>query len=184
MPAEYGLWNKQIQNRNFLSPIGFKMQLEGYPKVVYFSQSASIPGLSMNTVEQPTLMGRSIPWEAHGLNYEPFNITFLVDEDLENYLILHNWMRSIAGGGESLRERIKLEDSGYHVRWDGSLAVLNSNMQTNFFVTFRDLIPVSLNALEFNATIDGSEYAVAQASFRYAVYDIQDTYGVRKTQLK
>ena len=184
MPADYGAWNKQVENRNFLSPIGFKMQLEGYPKVTYFAQSASIPGLSMNTVEQPTIMGRPIPWEAHGLNYEPFNITFLVDEDLENYLILHNWMRGIAGGGESLRERVSLEEADYPVRCDGSLAVLNSNMQTNFFVTFKDLIPVSLNALEFNATIDGTEYATATAEFRYISYEIQDIDGNRRTVLE
>ena len=84
---------------------------------------------------------------------------------------------------QASQEKIGVGNDG-SVRSDGSLAVLNSNFQTNFFVTFKDMYPVSLSALEFNATIDGSEYAVAQASFRYAVYDIQDTYGVRKTQLK
>ena len=36
-------WNQQIENRNFLSPIGFKLLLAKYPKVVYFAQSANIP---------------------------------------------------------------------------------------------------------------------------------------------
>ena len=67
---------------------------------------------------------------------------------------------------------------------DASLAVLNSNFQANFFVTFKDLFPVSLNALEFNATIDGTEYATATAEFRYAVYNIETVDGIVRTQLE
>ena len=154
--------------------------------MTYFAQTANIPGISINQVEQPTVMGRTIPWDAHGLNYEPLNLQFLIDEDLENYLILHNWMRGLSTG-RTLAERTYLEDKSEekidtgkiltNVRSDGSLAVLNSNFQTNFFVTFENMFPVSLSALEFNATIDGTEYAVAQVSFRYDLYDIQDTTG-------
>ena len=186
--ASYGgadqtdLWSKQIENRNFLSPIGFKMLLEQFPKVVYFAQSANIPGIGLNTIEQPTVMGRVVPWEAHGLNYEPFNLTFLVDEDLENYLILHNWMRSIAGG-DTFSERAEYMDD-YNVTCDASLAIMNSNMRTNFFVNFKDIFPVSLNALEFNATIDGTEYATATAEFRYTTYNIQNLEGGRRKNLK
>ena len=188
-------WNSQIENRNFLSPIGFKFVLADFPKIAYFAQSANIPGISLNVVDQPTLLGRPIPWDAHGLNYEPFNLNFLVDEDLENYLILHNWIRGL-GIGESFSERTELEltsletrpNSGsgriVNVRADASLAVLNSNFQTNFWVTFKDLFPISLNALEFSATIDGTEYAMAQASFRYTSYNITDTYNKRRKQLE
>ena len=188
-------WNSQIENRNFLSPIGFKFVLADFPKIAYFAQSANIPGISLNVVDQPTLLGRPIPWDAHGLNYEPFNLNFLVDEDLENYLILHNWIRGL-GIGESFDERRELEltsletrpNSGsgriVNVRADASLAVLNSNFQTNFWVTFKDMFPISLNALEFSATIDGTEYAMAQASFRYTGYEITDTYNKRRKQLE
>jgi len=185
-------WQGQIENRNFLSPIGFKFVLSDFPKVTYFAQNANIPAISINQVEQPTGMGRSLGWDGHGLNYDPLNLQFLVDEDLENYLILHNWMRGMATG-RSIAERVFLEDDSEeklptgklqtNIRSDGSLAVLNSNFQTNFFVTFSEMFPISLSALEFNATIDGTEYAVAQVSFRYDIYDIQDTLGKRKTNL-
>ena len=194
MPADYGAWNKQVENRNFLSPIGFKMQLEGYPKVVYFSQSASIPGLSMNTVEQPNIMGRPIPWEAHGLNYEPFNITFLVDEDLENYLILHNWMRGL-GVPENFSERQEFIDSNESkntakalgedlIFADGTLTVLNSNFQPIYNVLFKNLKPVELSTLEFDGTLSDQEYFQAIASFDYLSYEIQSLSGDRKKNLK
>jgi hypothetical protein len=40
-------------------------------------------------------------------------------------------------------------------------------------VIFKDLFPVSLSALDFNATIDGTEYAMAQATFRYLQYEVR-----------
>jgi hypothetical protein len=91
-------------------------------------------------------------------------------------------MRGLARG-ESTKERSEFEKE-YNPRCDGSLAVMNSNMQTNFFVVFKDLFPVSLNALEFNATIDGTEYATATVEFRYSVYEIQDIDGNRRKALE
>ena len=53
-------WNKQIANKNFLSPIGFKFVLAKYPKVAYLSQAANIPAMNLGVVEQPTIYGLSL----------------------------------------------------------------------------------------------------------------------------
>ena len=67
---------------------------------------------------------------------------------------------------------------------DGTLMVLNSNFNHNFDVVFEDLMPIGLNALEFNATVDGTEYAMAQVSFRYLAYQIRSKEDTkRNTQL-
>ena len=47
-------WNKQIENRNFLSPIGFKFLLAEYPKIPYFAQSANIPSMNLGIQQQST----------------------------------------------------------------------------------------------------------------------------------
>jgi hypothetical protein len=41
-----------------------------------------------------------------------------------------------------------------------------------------------LNALEFNATIDGTEYATASVEFRYTTYTITDKEGKRRDDLE
>ena len=43
----------QIENRNFLSPVGFKFVLGKYPKVDFFSNSSRIPEISLGTINQP-----------------------------------------------------------------------------------------------------------------------------------
>tara|TARA_B100000287_G_C20410418_1_gene693342 strand:- start:203 stop:757 length:555 start_codon:yes stop_codon:yes gene_type:complete len=181
-------WNKQIENRNFLSPIGFKFLLAKYPKVDYFCQSASLPGMTLGIQQQPTPF-RSLPLEGF-LEYEPLTINFLVDENLENYLILHNWIRAM-GTPDDTRERrdfrLKMQQlfGNQDLYADATLMVLNSNFQQNFDVVFEDLIPMGLNALEFNASVDGTEYAMAQVQFRYLAYEIRakDT-SVRNKQLE
>jgi len=45
-------WYKKLpQNRNFLTPTGFKFTLERFGGVDFFCQSASIPDVSMPTIE-------------------------------------------------------------------------------------------------------------------------------------
>ena len=171
-------WNKQIENRNFLSPIGFRFTLAKYPKVAYFAQSANIPQITLGIQQQPTPY-RALPLEGF-MTYEPLTLQFLVDEDMTNYMIMHNWIRALGTPDDTVerrdfRSRMVALFGNDDLYADGTLTVLNSNFKMNFNVQFEDLIPTGLNALEFNATIDGTEYAMAQVTFNYLRYEIQDT---------
>ena len=178
-------WNKQIENRNFLSPIGFKFVLAKYPKVAFFAQSANIPSMNLGIQNQPTPF-RTLPLEGF-MEYDPLTLSFLVDEDLENYLILHNWLRAL-GTPDSTTERkefrLKMQQlfGNNDLYADATLMVLNSNYNHNFDVVFEDLIPIGLNALEFNATVDGTEYAMATVSFRYLAYQIRTKEGTGRNK--
>ena len=55
---------------------------------------------------------------------------------------------------------------------DGSLLILNSNYRAVSTVRFRDLFPVSLTSLDFEATDTDINYFTAQVSFKYTIYDI------------
>ena len=52
MPAEW--YKEQIVNRNFLSPVGFKLDLEIFRGVDFFCQTASIPEINMPFAEVQT----------------------------------------------------------------------------------------------------------------------------------
>jgi hypothetical protein len=45
-------FDKQIANRNFLTPLGFKFNLTRAPKVDFFSNSANIPGINLGAAIQ------------------------------------------------------------------------------------------------------------------------------------
>jgi len=87
-------YDTQLTNRNFLSPIGFKLSLSTKEKVDFFSNSANVPSISLGTALQGTTF-RILDVPGDEVTYEDFTISFLVDEDLKNYMILHNWITGL-----------------------------------------------------------------------------------------
>ena len=171
----------QIQNRNFLAPVGFKFTLAKYPKVSFFSNSARIPELSLGTAVQPSYL-KDIDIPGEKLTYGDLTIRFLVDENMKNYMAMHNWLKGI--GFPETPQQFKDQTTNKdglrdekEVFSDGSLHILNSNFKDVAIVRFNDLFPVGLTSLEFDATETDINYFTAEATMRYTVYNIFDTDG-------
>ena len=166
----------QIENRNFLSPIGFKFTLAKDPKISFFSNSTRIPEINMGTANQPTYL-KDLDVPGDKMTYGDFTLRFLVDENLENYMAVHNWLtglgypettqqfRDLTTDDEGLRD-LKRQFS------DGSLHILNSNFRPQAIVKFKDLFPVSLTSLDFEASDTDVNDFTAEVSFKYTVYNI------------
>tara|TARA_B100001741_G_C16239379_1_gene453224 strand:+ start:100 stop:639 length:540 start_codon:yes stop_codon:yes gene_type:complete len=160
-------WDRQIRNRNFLSPVGFKFNLQKAPTVDFFSQSANIPSINLGVAVQSTYL-KDIPVPGDKLVFNDFSIRFLVDENLKNYLEISNWMRGL-GYPESLDEAIPLNTEAFS---DGGLVIFNSSMNAIARVNFKDMFPTDLTQLEFDAQNTDINYIVAEATFKYTVFDI------------
>ena len=169
-------FNKQIGNRNFLSPVGFKFTLAKEPKVDFFSNSARIPEISLGTATQPSYL-KDVDIPGDKLTFGDFSLRFMVDEDLVNYMKIHNWMSGL-GFPESTKDFKDLTTNDDNQRdfneqfSDGSLHILNSNFRDVAIVKFRDLFPVYLTSLEFEASDTDIQYFTAEVTFKYTIYDI------------
>ena len=178
-------YSNQIQNRNFLSSVGFRFTLTRGRKVSFFANSANIPGISLGVAEQPSYL-KNIDIPGDRLQFADFNLRFIVDENLENYMEVQKWMRGL-GFPESLNEIYGLQQEqkntvGYdsdsmNIYSDGSLIVLNSNSRPQFEVVFKDMFPYDLSELNFVVTNPDTEYFTVAASFKYTIYDIVDLGG-------
>ena len=91
-----------LDNRNFLSPTGFKFGLKRSPGVAFFCNQANIPSLDLGVAEQPSYL-KDIPIPGDKMQFGDLNLRFLVDEDLVNFMEIQNWMRGL-GFPESLAE--------------------------------------------------------------------------------
>ena len=132
----------QIQNRNFLAPVGFKFTLAKYPKVSFFSNSARIPELSLGTAVQPSYL-KDIDIPGEKLTYGDLTIRFLVDENMKNYMAMHNWLKGIGFPETPQQFKDQTTDKDglrdeKEVFSDGSLHILNSNFQDVAIVRFND----------------------------------------------
>jgi hypothetical protein len=168
-------WANQISNRNFLSVTGFKFSLAKYPKVDFFSNSARIPQITLDVARQSTyLKDLDVPGEK--LNYGDLTIKFIVDENMENYIAIYDWLVGL--GFPEITTQFKDLTTLNNQRdmkeqfSDGTLRVLNSNFKEVAKVKFLDLFPVSLSSLDFDAAASDVQYFTAEASFKYTVYQL------------
>ena len=166
----------QINNRNFLSPVGFKFTLAKEKKVSFFANSARIPEINLGTATQPSYL-KNIDIPGDKLSYGDFSLSFLVDENLENYMAIHNWLTGL-GYPETTQQFKDLTTDDNDLKElnrqfsDGSLHILNSNFNDIAIVKFKDLFPIYLTSLEFKASDTDINYFTAEATFKYTVYNI------------
>jgi hypothetical protein len=193
----YGEQSFTIENRNFLSPIGFKFSIQKMQGVDFFCQSASIPALSLQAANQPTRFNK-IPQPGDELYYEDLYIKFLVDENMKNWYQVHDWMREIATPvsssefkysrgnirstnspdrvplGEGRNRDMRAELYGdWSNQWmsDCSLFILSSNYRPVAEVIFRNAWPASLTTLNFDSGVPDINYFTAELSMKYTNYD-------------
>jgi hypothetical protein len=172
---------RQLTNRNLLSPIGFKFILTRCPKVDFFCQTSAIPSLNMGTAQQNTWL-KDVPVPGDKIVFEDLNLRFLIDENMENYMEIYNWIVGL-GYPESMEQFSNLDKVGITVSdpndrrsefSDGILQILNSNYRVVRQVKFKDLFPVSISTLEFDCTNRDYSYFTANVTFKYLNYEIQD----------
>ena len=184
-------FDKQIANRNYMSPVGFKLILTKTPKVDFLCQSANIPQISMGTAVQPTYL-KDIPVPGDKVLYDDLSIRFLVDERMENYLAIYKWITGL-GYPESLGQYDQLRkddirtdrrigddgDPRYFEFSDATLQVLGSNYKPTIHVNFKDTFPIALSTLDFDVSQRDYSFFTASVTFKYTIFDITDPSGNR-----
>ena len=175
-------WYKdQLTNKNFLSPIGFVFLIEKAKKTAFLCQKATVPTMVLGDIDIPTRGFAPIPIEGN-MRYQDLTIEFIVDEDLRNYMELHNWMRAL-GTPQDQQERNDWQEQWNESRVpverdtrfsDATLQVLNNNNLANFDIVFKECFPVELSALPFDVTSGDNNYLTATATFRYILYEIRN----------
>lgn len=161
-------------NKNFLSPLGFKFQIKKAPHVNFFIQQVNIPSILLQSPEKGNPFV-NIPYPGEHLKFGELKIAFKVDEDLKNYLEIHNWIRAL-GKPENFDQYKTIQDkpiaTGEGIYSDISLMVLSSSKMANYEIVFVDAYPVTISDLNFNTVDDTVNYITATSTFKYTYYTI------------
>lgn len=161
-------------NRNFLSPLNFKFTIKKAPHVNFFIQKVNVPQILL----KPPIVSNqfvNVPYPGDHIDYSTLEITFKVDEDLQNYLEIHNWIKQLGKPKdfEGYKEiSTKKTWTGDGIYSDISVMILSSTKMANYEVVYTDAHPMSLSGLVFNTTDTDVNYIEATASFKYTYYDI------------
>ena len=88
------LTQTQPTNLNQLNIVSFEVNFARLPNVQYFCQRVNIPAVILGEAFQP-MPFMNLPVEGDTLTFESLSLSFIVDEDLQNYIEMYNWMTAL-----------------------------------------------------------------------------------------
>ncbi len=184
---------RQPEILDYASPTQFKMIINQLPKVEFFITAANVPGISLGETIFPTPL-KQIPMQGDEVTFENLSISFLVDENLENYKELHDWLIGI--GFPQSRQQFKDFRSSTSNRpgatqgnsqdigdvqpatavspmfSDATLTILSNKNNPVVEVRFEELSPLSLGGLNFDQEATDVQYLKSTCDFNYKYYKI------------
>mgnify|MGYP003136302015 FL=1 len=159
--------SRQPTNVNYLYQTFFRFQIHRLPKMEYFIQRVNLPGFgSDQALEQPTRFVAAKHPTARP-RFDNLTMTFLVNESMENWREIYDWMKTIylVKNHDDYNEKISNHFS------DGTLHILNSAMNPKLEIKFRNLLPVSMTGFEFDSSVTDLVPFTSEITFAYDYYE-------------
>lgn len=150
---------------NYLSNGGFDVTIPRIPNVEFFVQKMVLPSIDANPVERSTPLS-SVYDVSDRLRYNDFDLTFIIDENMRNYIEIFDWMKGI-NSPETLNQYAALEDSKDGITSDITVLLLNSHKNPHIRITMINAFPVGLTSVDLNLVNQDVTYAEASVTFRY-----------------
>ena len=187
--------SRQPTKLDYAAATQFKFNITKLPKVEFFCTAVNVPSISLGETSQATPL-KEIPIPGDKLTYSSLNMTFMVDENLENYREIHGWLTGLGfprsheqfetfiNAGQDrfptsqatavAKEAGKVEDIGFDVGAqysDAILSILSSKNNPVLEVRFRDLYPTSLSGLSYDQQASDTSYLTGTVAFSYLIYE-------------
>ena len=176
----------------------FKVYIPIFPLVEWFVVSCNVPGVTMGqgVVATPLI---DMPVVGEKLTYDNFSMTFLVDEKLQNFMELHNWLVNMAPP-ENMEQFMAITSdyvlptgkatsfyapdntnsqtrtgntSDRQLYCDIQLFILSSKNNPVATITMRDAFPTSLSSLDYSQQDTDTNYVQCNVTFAYPFYTIK-----------
>ena len=186
--------NRNPSKLDYASPVQFRFKCTKLPLVEFFVQSVNLPGINLGSAQQTNPL-YDIPLPGDEITYASLDLSFVVDENLNNYKEIHDWIlglgfpsnhtqfqdlqtsgsdrfpgstRSTAATGTNVPQ--PLNEGGIYS--DATLTVLNSKNIAKTEIRFENLYPTSLGSINYDVRATDVDYINASVSFNYMNYDI------------
>ena len=183
------VYTREPTKLDYASPVQFRFKCSKLPEVEFFCQTANIPGIGLGVADVETPL-KSIPFPGDKVTYQDLAISFLVDENLNNYKEIHDWIIGL-GAPQNHTQFSTLRDTGTDrfpgqttnspnnntvpdggTYSDATLTVLNSKNIAVTEIRFHNIFPTSLGALSYDVQASDVNYLSTSVDFSYMYYEI------------
>ena len=151
-----------ITNVNLFSPNKFIVTIDRFPKINIFLQRINVPDIYLNPVFQMSNREVDIKRPGDKLNYGSLIISFLLDENLETFKELKDWLK-----------RATEEDlSNDEIFSDITIVTLTNNSNKNRTFKFYNCFPSSLSNILVDVSDRTDEPIIVDATFETTHFDL------------
>ena len=187
--------DRQPDKLDYASPTQFKFGIHQLPKVEFFTVGTNLPGINLGEAIFPTPF-KNISVMGDRLTYDNITIEFIVDEYLENYRSLHEWMTAIGfpkdrkqfsdfranksntpsptqGVSQDIGD-VQPSTSANALFSDAYLTLLSNKNNPILEVNFHNCYPVALGGLSYSQQETDVEYMTTSATFAYQIYEFRE----------
>lgn len=165
-------------NYAHLNPVAFRLNIKILPGVTYFCQAVNLPGVSYTPFKLDTPFSPIV--QVGGvLAYEDLVVRFHVDEDLDNWREILNWMVAVTApkSFDQFKTRKETNEELRPQRGDllseAELIILTNNKNPNKQIIFDDIVPTSLTPIEFDSALSEPDNVTATVTFAYNTYRLE-----------
>ena len=151
-----------------------------FPRItstVFFCQSVNIPGITSGTPVQNTpFKDLNIPGDK--LLYDDFQMEFLIDEELQSWTSIYDWMRGIAFPHEfaeykNLNHQTRYSENAPYPQYaDAELKLLSTTNQPLVSFKFHDCFPIALSGFKMDIRLSADNVLTAISTFKYKTLSI------------
>lgn len=162
-PITSGVISRQPKNINQLNVVSYKLVISRMPEVEYHCTSVNIPSVNLGG---PVLLPNRFSDDkrpGEKLDFDNLNIEFIIDEDLNNYREVYNWLLGL-GFPEDHQQHQKLPEELSDIK----LITLTNNSRGNIEFSFKDCFPTLLGEINFTSSAIDLDPMICSASFAFS----------------
>ena len=171
----------------------FKVFLPIFPTTEWFVVRANIPSVTLGTADRFTPFV-TIQMVGDHITYGDFSMTFIVDENLKNYMEMYNWVKNIGFPFEHKQFNVlERPDYGnrsggqkYNAEKDTYSKANDQDLYTDILVQIMtgknnliaqceiyEAFPITIGAIEYSQQETDMTYATCEVGFAYSWFDVK-----------
>ena len=161
--------NRAPQNTNPLQASKFILTFSRIKTTQYFCQEVNLPSVTLGEVIRATpFLDMYSPGTK--LSYDPLEISFMVDENMESWKNIYDWFLSMADPeGFEKRNYVRELQRTEHFS-DATLTVLRALNNPILRIEFSNVFPLTLSDINFDTKSSADDIITCKATFRYQSY--------------
>lgn len=187
MAVSNNVLNRQPTNLDYVRPTQFRFDILKVPNVQYFTTEINLPGIAFSGDAIMNTRYKAMPFMGDTLDFSPMEIQMNVQENLENWREIHNWMTGIGfpetpeqfadAVTQSQQEKFSPSKGSISnknvLTSDATLTILTNKNNPIIRVNFRNIYPTSLSGLSFDTKDTEAQNMTASVTFNYDLYTIE-----------